>query len=497
MKEYSSHSSGKGPGRHRAPPRPAGAAAPASKPFSAAELRRISQQISAEWFRPVEGSRLTLLEIDPWRVHAYWNVAEDEIAAARARLPRDFQGGGDESALVLRFTDLSPDTGQGAHHPHFDIEVEGASNNWYVDLWRDAKHYSAELGPKAADGTFIALVRSNEVVTPRGGPSPELAFRNLEVRVPRMVETREAAATVAIAHSDALLKDLYPIRLLSEVGYPLAVAEASGEPLEEPDFPELDVVPEEEVDEPLAARETPVMDAERSGAAPAAGGSGFPVINREEIEQYLSLVRKIKARLSGDLARYLPPVDLEAVSPSDVELVPQPLPEWVNAVPEAEPDTTASSVEDMTAASSIEDTTVATNAKDIMVPANIVSTGIASEGASPEDIAAGDRPGYDLAPKPEPPVPPGAASAGQMPCTLEGLLADTVFSHDRGTSPLDGVHLLIQGKIEPDRPLTLFGKRIETQADGSFRVQLPLQRGPELTELLYRLREQYGDRNGD
>jgi hypothetical protein len=112
-------------------------------------------------------------------------------------------------------------------------------------------------------------------------------------------------------------------------------------------------------------------------------------------------------------------------------------------------------------------------------------------------MAAGDRPGYALAPKPEPPVPPGATSARQMPCTLEGLLADTVFSHDRGTSPLDGVHLLIQGKIEPDRPLTLFGERIETQADGSFRVQLPLQRGPELTELLYRLRDQYGDRNDD
>jgi hypothetical protein len=483
MKEYSSHSSGKGPGRHRAPLQPAGAAAPASKPFSAAELRRISQQISAEWFRPVESSHLTLLEIDPWRVHAYWNVAEDEIAAARARLPHDFGGGGDDSALVLRFTDLSPDTGQGAHHPHFDIEVEGASNNWYVDLWRDAKHYSAELGPKAADGTFIALVRSNEVVTPRGGPSPELAFRNLEVRVPRMVETREAAANVAIAHSDALLKDLYPIRLLPEFGYPLAVAEASGKPLEEPDFPELGVVPEEEVDEPLAAMEAPVMDAGRSSEEPAAGGSGFPVIDREEIKQYLPLVRKIKAQLSGDLARYLPPVDLEAVSPSDVELVPQPLPEWVNAVPKAEPDTAASSVEDIVAAAT--------------APAAAASISTASEGALPADIAAGDRPGYDLAPKPEPPVPPGATSAGQMPCTLEGLLADTVFSHDRGTSPLYGVHLLIQGKIEPDRPLTLFGERIETQADGSFQVRLPLQRGPELTELLYRLREQHGDRNGD
>lgn len=464
-------------------PRPAGAAAPATKPFSAAELRGISNQISAEWFRPAESSRLTLLEIDPWRVHAYWNVAEDEIAAARVRLPHGFGGGGGEPALVLRFTDLSPDTGEAAHHPHFDIEVEGASNNWYIDLWRDAKHYSAELALKAADGTFIALVRSNEVVTPRGGPSPELAFRNLEVRAPRPVEIREAAATDATAHSDALLKDLYPKRLLSEDGYPVVVAETSGELLEEPNFPELGVEPEEEVEEPLAAMEAPFMDDERSGEAPAAGGSGFPMIDRAEIEQYRALVRNIKARLSDDLAKHLPPVYLEAVVPSDVELVPQPLPDWVNAVSDAEPDTAATSVEDIAAT--------------VTAPADTASTGMASEGASLADIAAGDRPGYDLAPKPEPTVPPGATSAGQMPCALEGLLADTVFSNHRGTSPLDGVHLLIQGKIEPDRPLTLFGERVETQADGSFRVQLPLQRGAELTELLYRLRKRYGDRNDD
>jgi len=482
MIEYSSHSSGKGPGWHRAPPWPAGAAAPASEPFSAAELRRISQQISEEWFLPVESSRLTLLDIDPWRVHTYWNVTEDEIAVARSRLPHDFAGGRDESTLVLRFTDLSPDTGQTRHHPHFDIEVEGANNNWYVDLWRDAKHYSAELGLKAADGTFIALVRSNEVVTPRGGPSPELAYRNLEVRTPRPIESREAAATGATAHSDALLKNLYPKRLLLEEGYPLAVAEASGEPLEEPDFPELGVAPEEEVDEPLTVMEAPLMGAERSGEAPAAGGSGFPVIDREEIDQYLSLVSNIKARLSGDLASSLPPVDLDAVSPSDVELFPQPLPEWVNAVPKAEPDTAASNVEDIVAA--------------VTSPAAAVSISTASEGASPENNAAGNRPGYDLAPKPEPPVPPGTTSAGYMPYALEVLLADTVFSHNRGNSPLDGVYLLIQGKIEPDRPLTLFGERIDTQVDGSFRVQLPLQRGPELTELLYRLSDRYGDRNG-
>ena len=151
-------------------------------------------------------------------------------------------------------------------------------------------------------------------------------------------------------------------------------------------------------------------------------------------------------------------------------------------MPKAEPDTAASSVEDIVA---------------VTAPAAAASISTASEGASPEDIAAGNRPGYDLATKPEPPVPPGTTSAGYMPYALEGLLADTVFSHNRGTSPLDGVYLLIQGKIEPDRPLTLFGERIETQADGSFRVQLPLQRGPELAELLYRLREQYGDRNDD
>ena len=472
MKDYPSHSSGKGSGRHHASSRSTGAAVQAAPtPFSAAELRRISEQISAEWFRPVEASRLTLLEIDPWRVHAYWNLAEDEIAAARACMPHDFGGGGRDAPLVLRFTDLSPETGEAAHHAHFDVEVEGASNNWYVDLWRDARRYSAELGVKAVGGTFIPLVRSNEVVTPRGGPSPELAFRHLEVRAPRPLETSEAVGTGAAAHSDALLKDLYPKRLLPEHGYPLAVAETSGDLFEEPEFPDLGGQFEDEADEPVAATEVPLVDDERNGAQAAPGGSGFPLIDRAEIERYHALAGKTKARVSAKLTGHLPPVDRETVSPTDVELVSQPLPAWANELPGIEPGTAAAGAD---------------------------AGEIAAADTAPADIAAGDRSGHDLAPKPEPPFPPGTTSSGQTPYSLERLLADSGSSPGRGDLPVDGsVHLLIEGVSAPDRLPTLFGERVETQADGSFRVQLPLQRGPELAELLYRLRGRYGDRKDD
>ena len=477
MKNDSSHSSGKGPGRHHAPLRSTGAAVQAAPtPFSAAELRRISKQISAEWFRPVEASRLTLLEIDPWRVHAYWNLAEDEIAAARACMPHDFGGGGSDAALVLRFTDLSPETGEAAHHAHFDVEVEGASNNWYVDLWRDARRYSAELGVKAIGGSFIPLVRSNEVVTPRGGPSPELAFRHLEVRAPRPLETSEAVGTGAAAHSDALLKDLYPQRLLPEHGYPLAVAEGSDVLFEEPEFPDLGGGLEEAADEPAAATEVPPMDDVRNDPQATPGGPGFPLIERAEIERYHALAGKTKARVSANLAGHLPPVDRETVSPTDVELVSQPLPAWAHALPGGEPDTAAAGAG----------------------AGEIAAADTASAGAQPADIAPGDRSGQDLAPKPEPLFPPGTGSTGQTPYALERLLSDSGSSPGSGGLPVDGsVHLLIEGVSSPDRLPTIFGERVETQADGSFRVQLPLQRGPELAELLYRLRGRYGDRNED
>ncbi len=432
MKKNKTDPPGPGAPRRRPAPRAAGGGggtAPprrgksAPRPFSADELRRIGAEITAEWFRPVEAGGLTLLEVDPWRAHAYWHLAGDALDAARANLP-----GGRDAALVLRFTDLSP----GAASPAgFDIEVHGAANNWYVDLWRDARRYAAELGLRAADGTFVGLARSNEVETPRGGPSPELDFRRLEVRAPRpgpvgAPSRGQPGQAARVPDLGAiLLRELFPKRLPLDEGFPLARADSSGARLDEPAFPAL------ARNEDFEAATVAVEPA----SSPAHGHpDDFPRIEAAEIEPYRDLARQAEARALAGLPTRLPPVAPEAIAPGGLALTPRPLPIRPARAPGGDP-------------------------------------------AGPVPDAAGA----------------GAPAGPAIP--LDALLAGAVFSPGHGEPTLRAVaDLVIRGRGEPGRRLRLFGERLTVDADGGFTVRLPIEHGPELAALLSQLRDRPGDK---
>jgi hypothetical protein len=418
-------------------------AAPEPKPFSAIELRQISTHITTQWFLPVEDNRLTLLEIDPWRVHAYWNVAEADVAAARGSLP----GGGAEAALVLRFTDLSPGTRDTAPpHPRFDIEVQQARNNWYIGLWRDAKHYSAELGLRAPDGAFVGLVRSNEVVTPRAGPSPDLDFRHLEVRPPRALETR--APITGTSSNDWLLRDLFPRRLPQEDDYPLAAAEAAGVVIDEPPFPSLEPGTEEAGETVGGWGTLPSGDA--AGVVPGSDAAGevgrFPVVAAGEIDPYRTEARRVKARVLSTMSSRLPPVAEETVSPTDMELKPQPL------------------------------------------PVAVARADASADVAPPAEAGAG---GFSLG---APQAPAGGASVAWLPIPLEAVLAGAIFSPGQGASPVQAfADLVIRGRSGSAGPVTLCGEPVPIGDDGSFAVRLRIAHGTELAELIRRQCSRYAD----
>jgi len=384
------------------------------------------------------------MDVDPWRVHAYWNVAETDIAAARAQLP----GGGSDSTLVLRFTDLSPRAEDTAPpHERFEIKVKQARDNRYIGLWRDAKHYSAELGLRAPDGAFVAVAGSNEVSTPRGGPSRKLDLRQVEVRSPRSVQS--PPAPTGSDQSDALLRDLFPVRVLPSDDYPVAIVEGVGDALDESPFPDLADGARDDGDAgpwsalpPHAAPPGVVF----GDAALRAGD--FPVVDAAEIDPYRAAAQEAKARLLTGIDAALPPVAEETVSPTDFDLEPQPLP-----VPEPPADAVRGPVD------------VAAGAGQV-------------EGPPP------DMPGL--------PVSPAVEWRPRIP--LEGVLAGAASSPGLGAFPVQAwadVH--IHGWCEPDSPLILFGQPVPVQADGSFSVRLSLGQGPELAALLAHLRNRFGD----
>lgn len=306
---------------------PVGKTASTPAPFSYQELREINIQISASWFRAPEVTHLTLMEVHPWQLHAYWNIAAADMEAARARLPT----GAEEPSLILRFTDLSAQQGEKVANHHFDIEVQGLTNSWYVDLWQDGRRYSAQLGLRTQEGDMISLTTSNEVVLPLATPSSKLDFKQLEVRSPLpldLPQDRNVSETASI-NGDHLLQNLFPGGPPLDERFPEFESNVSDtRQLEEPECPALMRVIDAlaECPEPFKP-ELELIDYVHTFRPPTfTENTEFPQIKNSEINPYAIQANQEKARLLSEIKMELPPMTEETVSPADMDHTPQPFP---------------------------------------------------------------------------------------------------------------------------------------------------------------------------
>jgi hypothetical protein len=114
-------------------------------------------------------TRLTLMAVDPYHIHAYWEVTAHDRKATVARLGRE----GAKARWVLRFYDVTYIDFDGTNaHGYFDQPIDLISGNWYVELWSSDKTYCAEIGALAPSGRFESACRSNFAQVPRAEASP-------------------------------------------------------------------------------------------------------------------------------------------------------------------------------------------------------------------------------------------------------------------------------------------------------------------------------------
>lgn len=105
-------------------------------------------------------NRLVLLPVDPFLVHAYWEIEPAE--------PHDVQQDEEPGQPVLRFYR----TGKARSLVDwFDIEVDLRSRSWYLHLWSPEQSLYADLALRKKDGTLLRLARSLTVSTPRTVPA--------------------------------------------------------------------------------------------------------------------------------------------------------------------------------------------------------------------------------------------------------------------------------------------------------------------------------------
>jgi hypothetical protein len=167
----------------------------------AEELRRIAEEISAR-YRPVEVPlRVQIMPIDPFRAHAYWNVPEEAVEAAR----REMGDKAEAAATVMRI--YGEDESGAAVHRDFTVSLE--SRNWYVNAaFAPARPVIAEIGLLSPDGVFRSMVRSEPVTMPRGMPSPSLEARYARVEATGRLEfievRRQPSSIQTLPHEEVI-----------------------------------------------------------------------------------------------------------------------------------------------------------------------------------------------------------------------------------------------------------------------------------------------------
>lgn len=115
-------------------------------------------------------TKLIIMPRDPAWFYAYWEVSPAALAELRRTM-------GDStfnsSRWALRIYDITDVQFNGANaHRHFDVYINYANENWYINVGEFNRSWCADLGMATPDGNFVVVTRSNMLRMPRQGVSP-------------------------------------------------------------------------------------------------------------------------------------------------------------------------------------------------------------------------------------------------------------------------------------------------------------------------------------
>ena len=145
------------------------------------ELLSISQHISNSYLAPEpKKTEVFLAEIDPHKVHASWSICKDDYESAMGCFGA--KAVDKQPVVAVRLYDVTSQNLSGAAQVAYtDVEVQGLSNNWYIDLKKPACSFVADIGLSDPTGKFVRLATSNRIHTPPAGPSPMATYVHVEV----------------------------------------------------------------------------------------------------------------------------------------------------------------------------------------------------------------------------------------------------------------------------------------------------------------------------
>ena len=120
---------------------------------------------------PPVKDRLTLTAVDPFWLHAFWELTVQSVHRAEAALGSDWHGA---KPVVRLFDVTSGDTTSTSDTPLRDIVVHGGSSRCYIDVPQPPRSYQTAVGYLTRTGRFFPLTRSNVMVPPKAGAAENM-----------------------------------------------------------------------------------------------------------------------------------------------------------------------------------------------------------------------------------------------------------------------------------------------------------------------------------
>jgi hypothetical protein len=113
-----------------------------------------------------EKDRVIVMVRDAYWLHAYWEITRQSVSRARAAMGQHWHG----AIPVLRLYEMKNDSTTNSERKVVrDVQIHGGVSNWYLDVDNPPMSFQVDIGYLAEDGTFLAMARSNVVVTPQSG----------------------------------------------------------------------------------------------------------------------------------------------------------------------------------------------------------------------------------------------------------------------------------------------------------------------------------------
>lgn len=152
------------------------------------KLRVISDQITASYAPnpEIDLSELVLLPVDPYHLHAYWNLPLESWPTVQAT-------GGQVVLRIFWIADEPVDLA--TTRLRFDVAIDQPSGHLEVRLPVDDSTYAAALGVRDGYHRLTVLIHSNQIHVPRARLTPaqcNLEYSKLEQALQHLIPSQES-----------------------------------------------------------------------------------------------------------------------------------------------------------------------------------------------------------------------------------------------------------------------------------------------------------------